>query len=289
VITIQEFQIVDAASLAQLHNQLYPTIPHTAVSIKQHFSWQRQINGRCWVLHEADFLLGYGCISPIPGIHGLFEMSGGILPSKQRRGFGSHLLQKMITDLAGSDARQLSYGVTAIDSVPARFFRYHDFFLEHEEYHLHRTNLPLPPLPNTSCSLQKVGGETAVSQFLTYYRRSFAGTRWYQPFTRLEVSALLKNTDELLFLYCSSAVVGFVWLRYPEPQIAEIEPIGIVKAFQGQGYGRLLLHHTLHHLQTKEIQQVNLGVWADNTPARHLYHHFSFKHHATTTYLAYNL
>ncbi|MCP5096489.1 MAG: GNAT family N-acetyltransferase [Chloroflexi bacterium] len=289
MVTIRNFQVADVAALTQVHNVLYPTMAYTAVSFNQHLRWIQQINGRCWVIYDTAQLVGYGCIYPIPGIHGLFEMSGGILPSRQRQEFGSQLLQQMIADLAGSEVRQLSYAVKGLDTVAAQFFSRHGFFVEHEEYHLQRANTPLPSLPEGICQLKTIARETAVSQFLTLYNRSFGGMRWYQPFTKTELIAILKPTDDLLFYYCEGEAIGFVWLRYPEPQIAEIEPIGIVKAVQGKGYGRSLLHHTLHYLQTKSIQQVNLGVWADNIPARNLYHQFDFQHHATTTYLAFDL
>lgn len=289
-LAIRPFHAPDAPSLLPL------SAAQTARAFRQHIQRIRDVNGRCWTLTRNHDPIGYLAIMPLPGLPGLVELEGGILPWLRRRGYGSHLLQTVIdklsdTAVGATAVTQLSAPVPALDTPAARFLQRHGFFLEHEELRLERPlTTPLPPPPSRpNCSVRAVSAETAVAHFPGLYDRSFAGTRWYQPFTPAEMAATFNSPDEMLFLFADQTPLGFAWLRRPDAATADIEPIGIVRDWQRQGYGRFLLHHTLTHLQQQGVRTVRLGVWRANQPARRLYRQFGFAETAVTSFLAYDL
>lgn len=288
-IQIREFGSGDALSPAPVYAQLHPERPLSPHQIKQHFQQILESNGRIWTITQTKEPAGYGAIYPVPGLPTLVEIEGGITPAKQRQGWATHLLQHIITTLKIGTIQQLSYSVSNLDTPAAHFLQHHHFFIEHEELHLELADLQTCHFPLPTSYLQLADHDTAVSTFPTLYDHSFAHTRWHQPYSPDEMAATLSPTDDLFFCLHNSNPIGFAWVRYPNRVTAEIEPIGIVQAWQGKGYGRSLLNAVLHKLQQQNIQHVRLGVWADNQLARHLYHQFGFTHQSTTTYLAYNL
>jgi len=286
---IRGFLNSDTSSLALIYPQIHPKRPFSPHQIKSHFQHILESNGRIWTLTQTNKLIGYAAVFPVPGLPNLAEIEGGIIPSKQRQGFASQLLQHIIATINGSAIQQISHSVSNLDSPTAKFLQHHNFFIEHEELHLQLNDLHTCTLPPAPCPLHLIAHETAVSTFPTLYDQSFAGTRWHQPYLPEEVDITLSPTDEMFYCLHQNTPVGFAWVRYPNSTTAEIEPIGIVKEMRGKGYGRSILNVILHKLQQQGIQQVQLGVWADNQIARHLYHKFGFRHQSTTTFLAYNL
>ena len=144
--------------------------------------------------------------------------------------------------------------------------------------------------PSTlSAKLQKVARDTAVRTLPQLYERCFAHTPWFQPYTAAEVAATWEPDDELWTLVSDATPIGFAWLHFPEPTIAEIEPIGIVRQKQGVGYGRFLLTSLLQALQNRGVQTVTLGVWANNETAVHLYQSLGFRHTSSSYSLTHTL
>ncbi|KAA3664102.1 MAG: GNAT family N-acetyltransferase [Chloroflexi bacterium] len=286
---IQEFRDANSTPFVQIYTQIYPKRPFSSPHIKNHIQRILDGNGRIWTITQQNNLIGYAAVYPVPGLPNLAEIEGGIIPIKQRQGFASQLLHHIINVLHESTTQQISLTVSSLEAPAAHFLLHHNFFIEHEEHHLQLDNLQSQPLHLAPCTLHLAPHETAVSTFPTLYDQSFAGTRWHQPYSPDEIDITLSPTDEMLFYLYRNNPIGFAWIRFPNTTTAEIEPIGVVKEMQGKGYGRSLLNAVLHKLQQQGIQQVQLGVWADNQIARHLYHKFGFRHQSTTTYLAYNL
>jgi len=286
---IREFRNSNSLSFAHIYSKIYPKRPFSPHQINQHFQHILESNGRIWTIFHSNELVGYAAFYPVPGLPGLVEIEGGITPTKQRQQLASHLLKYIINALKGSTIQQLSHSVSSLDTPAAHFLQHHNFFIEHEELHLQLENLQASSLLLAPCPLPLVDHKTAVSTFPSLYDQSFAGTRWHQPFSPAEIDVTLSSTDNMFYCRQNETPIGFAWVRYPTPTTAEIEPIGIVKSWQGKGYGRSLLNTVLNKLQQQGIQQVQIGVWADNQIARHLYHQVGFRHQSTTTYLAYNL
>ncbi len=294
---IRGFQVADTAVLTQLTNHLLPEHPLSPAAYARYVARLQQNHGRFWVVSDGSgTAVGYAALLPVPGLPRLAELTGGIVASKRRQGYGRFLLRHILQEMPTTPYRQLSANVPRMDSATARFLQGHGFFLEHEEWTLIKEQLAMsneqPTLAN--CSLLIVDLETAVATFLTLYDQTFAPHPWYQPYTSTEVKALLNSSTDILFLQSAPSnlqpptPIGFAWLHL-NGRVGEIEPIGIVPAWQGKGYGRFLLHAALHQLAQRGATSAQITAWRSNKTAVRLYQNLGFCHHQTHTYLAYNL
>lgn len=247
-----------------------------------------------WVMRDhQDRPIGYAVVVPVPGLPGLADLTGSIVPDRRRQGYGRHLLHHVLTHLRYTDVHQVSVSVPTLQTPTAYFLRAQGFFVEHEECTLHLadlTTLPqLPPCPDGHVFSLSAPGVVA-EQFCTLYEQSFAGRPWFQPYTPAEVLGTFDAPTDILFLSLESVPtpIGFVWLRRQGDE-AEIEPIGIVSTWQGRGYGRFLLLTTLHYLAQQGIRQVQISLWQDNQPALRLYQSLGFQPQETLIYLARNV
>lgn len=281
-----------------------PTLAAIATAVSQprsHVTPQAlaQNDGRFWIITQQMQLIGYATLLPLPGLPHLFELTGGIAPPFQRQGVGSFLWQTMKQDLrgmvpsagSGQTVQQITYTVDNLGTPAARFLLHHQFALEHEEYTMILNGLKSTTLPElaTLAPLQRIGRQTAVSTLPELYECCFAGTPWFQPYSADEVAATWAPDDELYYLGEGNEDIGFIWLHFPKPDVAEIEPLGIVPEKQGLGYGRSLLTTILKHLQERDIQAVTLGVWANNKTAIHLYRTLGFQHKGSSYSLTFSL
>ncbi len=258
-----------------------------------------QNDGRFWIITHQAQPIGYATLLPLPGLPHLFEIAGGIAPGFQRQGAGSFLWQMMKQDMAGTApsagsgqaVQQITYTVESLETPAAHFLRHHQFELEHEEYTMILNELDCIRLPElaTPAPLQRIGQQTAVSSLPDLYQRCFVGTPWFQPYSAAEIAATWEPDDELYYLGENNDDIGFVWLHFPEPGVAEIEPIGIVQQKQGMGYGRTLLTTILQQLQDRGVQTVRLGVWANNHIAIGLYQSLGFQHNVSSYSLTFTL
>jgi len=251
----------------------------------------QQIDGRFWTITQQTQPIGYAALLPLPGLPHLFELAGGIAPRFQRQGAGSFLWRAVQQAVAGTDIQQITFTTDDLASPAAHFLQHHQFELEHEEWTMQLDNVATAVFNPSSlpAKLQKVGRDTAVRTLPQLYERCFAHTLWFQPYTATEVAATWEPDDELWLLVSDATPIGFVWLHFPEPTIAEIEPIGIVRQNQGLGYGRFLLTSLLQALQNRGVQTVTLGVWANNETAVHLYQSLGFRHTSSSYSLTHTL
>ena len=126
---------------------------------------------------------------------------------------------------------------------------------------------------------------TAIQQFLRLYDAIFSPHRWYQPFTMSEMAQFLLDKADILFLMDGTHPIGFAWLRLSDG-VGEIEPIGVLPAYQGMGNGRFLLQTAVNQLYDRGATTVKIGVWRENETAVSLYQRIGFRHHDTITYYA---
>ena len=247
------------------------------------------VGGRIWAL-DLGAAVGYAWAAPIPGLEQLAELEGGILPRWQNQGWGSRMLARILADLQGSTFQQVTCGVEQLDSPAARLLLRHHFFVEHVEWVLRRKIEDAPPLVDKSgVKVVTFDRKTAVSEFTQLYNQIFDGYAWNQPFTLLEVDNLLDHPGDILFLAVQGGLVGLAWLHLEPDQTGVIEPFGIVKDWQGQGYGRYLLINAMSQLLKKGARRLQIGAWRDNEPAIQLYQNLGFQYHKSITYLAANL
>ena len=241
-----------------------------------------------FTLGKGDERWGWTAVFTIPGLDDIYAIEGFVQPHKRRRGAGSHLLHH----LAGAMGKgQLSYAVETTDSIAAHFFRANKFYVEHEECELvHDNKQQRIARKNTKkVTIQPASSWiAAIQQFLQLYDAIFSPHRWYQPFTMVEMGRLLLDTADILFLMDGEQPIGFAWLRMANG-VGEIEPIGILPAYQGMGNGRFLLQYAINTLYERGATQVKIGVWRENETAVLLYKSVGFHHRETLTYYALDL
>ena len=99
--------------------------------------------------------IGYTAVWPVPGVEGLLEMNGGILPQYRRQGAGSQLLRQLIAECKQLPFDTLSCLVEDADTAVYHFLQHHRFWVEHEEWTMICKALTnLPPIPEHQCFLQ---------------------------------------------------------------------------------------------------------------------------------------
>ncbi|MCI0398211.1 MAG: GNAT family N-acetyltransferase [Chloroflexi bacterium] len=290
---IRPYRPADAPALATIHQAVYPAAARPVADFRQRLAAVLAHGGRVWVALVAGQPAGYAWVKPLPGLPGITDLQGAVAPVWQGQGVGSALLRHLLADLAGSEIRQVSHAVFSLDSSPARFLQRHGFFVEHEEWQMERAvalaELPLPTWP-PAFTIQTFPLNTAVRRFLQLYEAAFAGRPWYQPYDdETQVAAELASPAHLLLLLAGRTPAGFAWTRLPETTLGEIEPIGLIPAYQGQGLARPLLLAALRHLAKQGANRVRLGVWQNNAPAVRLYERTGFRQTGRLIYLAQNV
>lgn len=278
----------DAASLTAVSRQTPARFNHAMIQA-------RRVGGRIWVVvDEWDTAVGYAALLPVPGLPHLAELQAEIVPDRRGMGYGRLLLSHVRQQAKSTPYQQLSVKVPSLESATARFLLAQGFFLEHEEWVMRQEQLALSQEPMTpALSVWTITDEaTAVATFTTLYDQSFTPHPWYQPYTPAELQATLETPTDILFLQSPVAAlqspIGFAWLHRRGP-VGEIEPMGIVPAWQGKGYGRRLLQAALQKLAQRGATSAQVTAWRNNHAAIHLYQRSGFQHTHTHTYLTYNL
>ena len=265
-----------------------------ALDAGQLVSWTEELEGRVengarvWVLARGRRLAGYAAVEPLPGLPGVYDLSGGVVPARRGRGLGGRLLAHVAAQAPALGARQLSARVERLDDEAAVFLLRRGFAVEHEECLLELSDLSdLPPMPDApGVAVISLPRQQAIAEFGRLYDQSFGGRPWSQPYTEAEVAATLARADDLLFATFEGQPVGVVWHeRLPDGR-GRVEPIGIAAGHQGRGHGRRLLLAALHSLRRQGAAPVEIGLWRTNEVAMHLYKGLGFSEVANWYYLA---
>ena len=289
---IRRYTPQDVPQLVMFFSECYPDDSHSGRDVRNRISHIRSLGGLAWVVALEDGeIAAFAWITPVPGLPHIAELEGGVAVRWRRQGYGSRLLQHILVDLKGSQFKQLSFAVERLDSPAACLLQQQKFFVEHSENVLWCENITNLPVLTQKAGAQVVtfDRKTAVAHFTQLYNNIFRSHTWYQPYTAPEVADLLMDPDEMLFLKINTEISGFAWLNMIEDHTGVIEPLGIGGNFQGLGYGRYLLTAAMHKLAQQGAQRLQIGAWANNQPALHLYHSLGFQHHKTVTYLAHDL
>lgn len=282
----------EAISLHHIHNAIYPDEQVGVDRFTQDVDglWER--GGRAWILRYENRIAGFGSIAPTPGLPGLYQVDGFIAPALRRRGLAKRLLRSMIDDLAGSIVAQLHYPLSSLDSPAGRFFAAQGFYVEHEEQilvlesmdHLSQGRL------DHGFTIRTLARSAAIGCFRLLYEQAFAGLPWYQPYeSDQEVAADLADAGDLLFLYHDRQPVGFLWLRWPKLDTAEIEPIGLLPQYQARGLGRQLMLAGLDQAVRLGARVVTIGAWRQNTEAIDLYERLGFRESCRRIFVAHDM
>jgi mycothiol synthase len=289
---IRPYSSSDASTLARCHDAALTGGRTTPEAFERLLEDRAASDDHRWVLEANGKPLGYALAAAVPGLDEVYELWGCIDPAERGQGYGSRLLEHVLEVLKRSDARQVSRAIDSPDDPAARFLLRRGFFVEHREIRMQLgrlAGLEAAALP-AGFRLQSFHYSVAIDHFLRLYELSFVGHPWYQPYQSVaEVAAELADPAELLFLCYGREAVGFLWLRWPEVDTAEIEPIGIAPAYQGRGLARPFMLAGLMQAADQGATKVTLGVWENNLTAVRLYRRLGFRRAKTVTYLAINL
>ncbi len=288
---IRDYHPDDAAPLFVAHAAI------AAAEADQLLTWTHlleerlEAGGHVWLAARGQRLAGYAAIDPLPGLPGVVDLSGGVVPAWRRQGLGTRLLRHVETAATALGVRQLSCRMDTLEDEAARFLMGRGFFVEHEECMLELADLSeLPVEPaGPPGEIVTYPQARAVAEFCRLYERSFEGAPWSQPYTEAEVSATLARPEDLLFLTQDGEPIGVVWHeRLPDGR-GRVEPLGIARAHQGRGHGRRLLLAALHGLRRQGALLVEIGLWRQNDPAMNLYQSLGFTEATNWYYLARDL
>jgi ribosomal protein S18 acetylase RimI-like enzyme len=230
-----------------------------------HWGWT------AWHPQQPETAVGWATAHRLPGLPHMVEAHGHVKQANRRQGVGTALLNAAIQTLQDCGITELTCQADPTSEV-AQFLHHHRFVLEHEEWEMVLPTLRrLPPVPHCQANVVTLPRPEAMTTFQTLYEKAFSGLPWYQPFTLPEIAFGLPNSEAMRFLRVDDELVGFVWVQRQGQHAVQLEPVGIVKEWQGKGYGRYLLLTVLHQLARQQIRQVTLGVWRSNETAVHLY------------------
>ncbi len=291
---VRPYRPEDTAALVQIHNKSYPgnQLRLRPNSFSRYLDDILSVGGKVWTVSDSNNPVGYANVAPVPGLEAVLDLQGCIDPNKRRQGFGSYLLDQLIQALKENGRFQLSHAVYSLNSPAALFLQSHHFTIEHIEVQLLlETPAQLSPVSfPTGFHLATYSMATAVKKFRQAYDVVFQGAPWYQPYTSdREITADLDQPADLLFLQEGTETAGFAWLRMPEPELGEIEPFGLLPAYQGKGFGSKFLTAAIHQLVKRGAKRVRIGAWQRNEKAIRLYRQIGFKQINTQTYLAYDI
>jgi ribosomal protein S18 acetylase RimI-like enzyme len=264
----------------------------TEIQLTHRLRSNDNIGGKTWVIKVDGTVQGSASLTPVPAWKGVFDLGGVIAPSMRRRGLGSFLLKQMLKEIPHGEVRQITYAVDSMNSPVALFLQANSFKIEHVEWGmvLDDLSLPDPETMHGDRRIQLYNRLVATDLFLSLYEASFKGLSWYQPYQSAEeVLEEMDDDDSILILIEEETPVGFIWMRWPDPEIAEFEPIGVIQPYQNRGLGRYLLREGMRLAASKGAQRIAISVWTGNKPAIHLYWGFGFKHMQTTTFLGRDL
>ncbi len=275
--------------LARLQSRVFPN-SYGSDQFKELLRHTLNAGGCLWIANLGERLIGYAWIYPVPGLSDIWGISGAVDLAYRRHGLGSTILNYVLKEWVASPNTLLTHAVDSLETEAASFLKNHGFFIEHEEWTLikdefsDRQPLSLPDY----CRIRTLLGEEAIARFCQLYDLCFMGLPWYQPYPDKEsVAAELADADDLVFIDLNDAPAGFLWLRWPETGLGEIEPIGIIPEHRNKGLGKILLCDGIDRLIRQGARQIRLGVWRNNYPAINLYRKLGFRYRNSLYYLAY--
>lgn len=288
---IRDYRPDDAAALFVVRAAIEPVDAGEMVAWTQDLEERVEAGTRVWLLARGRRLAGYAAVEPLPGLPGVYDLSGGVVPARRGLGLGGRLLAHVAAQAPALGVQQLSARVERLEDETAVFLLRRGFAVEHEECLLELSDLSaLPPVPDApGVAVVSFPRQQAIAEFIHLYDQSFAGRPWSQPYSTAEVAATLADAGDLLFATVDGEPVGVVWHeRLPDGR-GRVEPIGIAAAHQGQGHGRRLLLAALHSLRRQRAAPVEIGLWRTNEVAMHLYKSLGFTEAANWYYLARDL
>jgi ribosomal protein S18 acetylase RimI-like enzyme len=235
---VRDYHPDDAAALFVVAAAIEPLDAGQLVAWTEELEGRVENGARVWLLARGRRLAGYALVEPLPGLPGVYDLSGGVVPARRGRGLGGRLLAHVAAQApawaratalgprraAGRRggrlpaAARLCYGARGVPAGASR--------PERPAVCARRVLV----WPSSACRANRPSPSSAASM-----TRAFAGRPWSQPYTEAEVAATLARADDLLFATVDGQPVGVVWHeRLPDGR-GRVEPIGIAAGHQGRG------------------------------------------------------
>ena len=82
---IRDYQPDDAAALFVLHAAIAPAEVGQLLAWTTALDERVELGGRVWVAARGRRPAGYAAIDPLPGLPGIFELTGGVTPESTKR------------------------------------------------------------------------------------------------------------------------------------------------------------------------------------------------------------
>lgn len=262
--------------LKPLRKQFYPDDP---VWVGE-WGWTAVMEGRP---------LGYVCLEPVEGLPHIAELTGGVIPQWRRRGIGRALLAEAIwaAQQTGQPFTMLSTAVHDPKDDAAKFLQAQGFKREHDEVLLRLDAVDQLPQPRWPFGTEIVRRPAAANAlFCQLYDQAFSPHPWYQPY---DPAFLDEEMPFALFIKQNGQFAAFADTHLNKQKIGQIEPLGVIPAFQGQGLARPLFLAACRALLGRGATALRVGAWLDNQKALNVYQSAGFQPERYTYYYSLGL
>ena len=224
----------DTAAMFVVRAALSPIDAALLMSWTQDLEERLESGSWAWVAVDGRRLAGFAVVDPLPGLPGIANLFGGIVPARQRQGLGTRLLRHVQAEAKSNGIRLLTSRFGDLEEEPAAFLLRRGFFVEHEECLLELPeSVELPSTPHSpQADLVTYPPEKATTAFRRVYDDSFSGRPWSQPYSEAEVTSSLARPEDLLFAEVGGKPVGVVWHEILPDDRGQVELLGNAPACQ---------------------------------------------------------
>jgi len=135
------------------------------------------------------------------------------------------------------------------------------------------------PAPPVGFTIRPLAGADEVDAYVALHGRAFDSTSMTAPW-RARTLRMPQYRPELDLVAAApdGRLAGFcVGWSVPERHVAQIEPLGVDPAFQGQGVGRALLLEMFHRFRAHGAEHALVETEASRSSARHAYEAVGFR------------
>lgn len=146
-------------------------------------------------------------------------------------------------------------------------------------------NLNITPCSSTDLeTLQTIAYETFNDTYRDLNTQETIDRYLQKAFTKQKLFSELNNKDsQFYFLYVENEPAGYLKINSApvqsdtnETESIEVERFYIRKAFQGKGFGKILMNHAFHVAREMNKTSVWLSCWEKNTDAIAFYTRMGF-------------
>ena len=136
--------------------------------------------------------------------------------------------------------------------------------------------------------LRDISAKTFVTAFAAQNTKEDMAIYVAKAFTPAQIKAELDNKDSLFyFVQIADKIIGYLKLNVNTAQTEaisnglEIERIYLLSAFQGKGYGQIMMDKAFEIAKALKKTRLWLGVWEKNKGAIRFYERNGFKQFTT--------